>query len=99
MKHFIQFSAGSVRDLQDLPAHLRASVVVAIERHLVHQPDQDSKSRIKRLRSLLHPQYRLRVGDIRVFYDIVGDCVEIAAVIPKHRTENWLAENSTPEIP
>ena len=38
-----------------------------------------SKSRIKRLRGLRHPQYRLRIDEIRVFYDVEGDRVEILA--------------------
>jgi hypothetical protein len=37
-----------------------------ISRHLRHEPTKVSKSRIKRLRGLSQPQYRLRVGDIRV---------------------------------
>ena len=41
-----------------------------------------SKSRIKRLRGLKQPQYRLRVGDIRVFYDIFGQRVEVLAIVP-----------------
>ena len=34
------------------------------------EPTKLSKSRIKRLRGLEQPQYRLRVGEIRVFYDV-----------------------------
>ena len=43
-----------------------SGVTEAIERHLTHEPTKISKSRIKRLRGLSQPQYRLRVGDIRV---------------------------------
>jgi len=50
-----------------LPAHVRAEVRDAIEVHLRHEPTKVSKSRIKRLRGLSQPQFRLRVGDIRVF--------------------------------
>jgi mRNA interferase RelE/StbE len=52
---------------------------------------QESKSRIKRLRRLATPQYRLRVDDIRVFYDVVDDVVEIIAVIAKAQATEWLA--------
>ncbi len=99
MKYVIQFSSGALRDLQSLPANLRAAAIAAIESHLARHPDMISKSRIKRLRGLASPQYRLRVDEIRVFYDVSDDCVEIIAIIPKHRTDAWLAENSTPEIP
>jgi mRNA interferase RelE/StbE len=51
-----------------------------------------ARSRIKRLRVLSRPQYRLRVGDIRVFYDVVDDVVEVLAIVPKSETTSWLAQ-------
>jgi mRNA-degrading endonuclease RelE of RelBE toxin-antitoxin system len=35
---------------------------------------------ILRLRGWLRAQYRLRIGEIRVFYDISGSTVEILAI-------------------
>jgi hypothetical protein len=52
------------------PAPFRSGVKKALELHLKHKPTRVSRSRIKRLRGLSRPQYRLRVGDIRVFYDV-----------------------------
>ena len=49
-----------------------------------------SKSRIKRLRDLKHPQHRLRVGEIRVFYDVHKETVEVLAVVSKSRAAEWL---------
>ena len=40
------------------------------QRHLRHDPRKVSRSRIKRLRGVRRPQFRLRVGEIRVFYDV-----------------------------
>jgi mRNA interferase RelE/StbE len=51
--------------------------------HLRHQPTRVSKSRIKRLRGLSQPQYRLRVGEARVFYDVTQEAVEILAIVTK----------------
>jgi mRNA interferase RelE/StbE len=48
------------------------------------------KSRIKRLRGLARPQYRLRVGDVRVFYDVTPTTVEILAIVPKSEAIAWL---------
>lgn len=56
-----------------------------------------SKSRIKRLRGLSRPQYRLRVDEIRVFYDVAGGTVEILAVVAKSEAESWLAQFGSPE--
>jgi mRNA-degrading endonuclease RelE of RelBE toxin-antitoxin system len=49
-----------------------------------------SKSRIKRQKGLSKPQYRLRVGDVRVFYDVSEDVVEILAIVAKDDAREWL---------
>jgi mRNA-degrading endonuclease RelE of RelBE toxin-antitoxin system len=67
MRYAIEFAPGAARDYRDLDAHVRGVARDAIEAHLRHQPTRTSKSRIKRLRGLSRPQYRLRVGDLRVF--------------------------------
>ena len=69
----------------------------ALEKHLRHEPEKLSKSRIKRLRGLARPQYRLRVGEIRIFYDVKGDTVEVLAIIAKSEAESWLARFGSPE--
>lgn len=85
----------AVRELRDLPAYVRAQVRDALERHLRHQPTHVSRSRIKKLHGVSRPQYRLRVGDIRVFYDVTEDRVEILAVITKAQAEAWLEKEGT----
>ena len=47
----------------------RLKVRDAPEIHLRHEPTRTGRSRIRRLRGLRRPQYRLRVGEVRVFYD------------------------------
>ena len=79
-----------------LAARGRATVRDAMERHLRHEPDRTSKSRIKRLRGLSHPQYRLRVDDIRVFYDITEKTVEVLAIVGKAEAAGWLATEGAP---
>ena len=91
MRREILLAPEAVEDLQNLKANVRAEVQDAIERHLRHQPTKTSKSRIKRLRGLSRPQYRLRVGDdIRVFYDVTKETVEVLAVVPKSEAIPWL---------
>jgi mRNA-degrading endonuclease RelE of RelBE toxin-antitoxin system len=87
----------AVEDLKRLTANVRATVRTALEMHLRHEPEQASRSRIKRLRGLLRPQYRLRVGEVRVFYDISGATVEILAIVAKSEAESWLAQFANPE--
>ncbi len=64
----------------------------AMETHLRNEPEKTSKSRIKRLRGLNRPQYRLRVDDVRVFYDVAGGQVEILAIVPKAGSDACLAQ-------
>jgi mRNA interferase RelE/StbE len=82
-----------------LPASRRAEVRDALERHLRYEPTRISKSRIKRLRGLSQPQYRLRVGEVRAFYDVTPEAIEVLAIVTKADADNWLAEQGTPDAP
>jgi len=92
MKYEIIFASEAIRDLKRLSARNRFIIGDAIEKHLRVEPDKVSKSRIKRLQGIRRPQYRLRVGDIRVFYDLVEMDVEILAIVEKPDAAAWLAE-------
>src|SRR5437868_15406782 len=82
----------AVEDLKRLTANVRATVRAALETHLRHSPRKTSRSRIKRLRGLLRPEYRLRVGEVRVFYDVSGATVEVLAIVAKSEAQSWLVE-------
>jgi len=86
----------AVEDLRSLKANMRSAVRAALDTHLRHQPTRISRSRIKRLRGLGRPQYRLRVGDVRVFYDVSGSTVEILAIVNKAEAAAWLARFGNP---
>jgi mRNA interferase RelE/StbE len=92
MRYEIIFSPEAADDFKKLSARERATIKDAIEHHLRYEPGKVSRSRIKRLREMEHPQYRLRVGEIRVFYDIQKGTVEVLAVIPKSRAAEWLKD-------
>ena len=94
MRFEIILAPEAIRDLKKLKANLRAEVHDAIERHLRTRPTQASKARIERLRGVLRPQFRLRVRDVRAFYDVVDAEVHILAIVSKERAENWLREVS-----
>jgi mRNA-degrading endonuclease RelE of RelBE toxin-antitoxin system len=92
MRYALVLSPEAARQYRRLAAFLRAQVRDALERHLRYEPTKTSRSRIKRLRGVARPQYRLRVGEIRVYYDVTGSVVEILAVIPKSDAGRWLTE-------
>jgi mRNA interferase RelE/StbE len=97
MSFEIVLAPEAVEDLKRLKAIVRATVWAALETHLRHEPEKASRSRIKRLRGLLRPQYRLRVDEVRVFYDVSGTTVEVLAIVPKSEAESWLAQFGNPE--
>jgi mRNA-degrading endonuclease RelE of RelBE toxin-antitoxin system len=82
-----------------LPAYRRAEVRDALERHLRNEPTRVSRSRITRLRGVSQPQYRLRVGEVRVFYDVTREAVQILAIVTKAEAEGWLARHGTRDAP
>ena len=80
-------------------ADIRGRVRDALERHLRHEPTRVSRSRIKRRRGLDRPQYRLRVDEVRVFYDVTKTSVEVLAIVSKVQAAAWLAEAGIPSSP
>src|SRR6266508_2931091 len=82
--------------LKKLSVPIRTEVRKALDVHLTHEPVKVSRSRIKRLRGLSQPQYRLRVGDIRVFYDVTETQVQVLAIVTKADAQAWLDEQGIP---
>ena len=97
MRFAILLAPEAVKDLRSLRAAERTSVKEALETHLRHEPTKTSRSRIKRLRGVARPQYRLRVEKVRVFYDVSGSTVEVLAIVPKPEAEPWLAQFGSSE--
>jgi len=96
MAFAIVLAPEAVEDLQRLKANVRADIRAALETHLRHEPKKVSRSRIKRLRGLRKPQYRLRIGETRIFYDVTGTTVEILAIVAKLEADSWLAQFAKP---
>ena len=91
MRFDIVLAPEAIEDLKTLKANVRTAVRTALKTHLRYEPTKTSQSRIKRLRGLSRPQYRLRVGEVRVFYDVSGSTVEILAIVAKSEAQEWLA--------
>ena len=87
----------AIEDLDGLKANIRATVRDGLEAHLRHEPTKSSRSRIKRLKKLSQPQYRLRLGEVRVFYDVTEERVEILAIVLKSEAAEWLAKHGKSE--
>jgi mRNA interferase RelE/StbE len=96
MRYDIVLAPEAVDDLKKLKANVRAAVRTALEANLRHEPTKTSRSRIKRLKGVSRPQYRLRVGEVRVFYDVSAATVEVLAIVAKSEAESWLAQFGSP---
>jgi mRNA interferase RelE/StbE len=91
MRYGIVLAPEAVEDLSRLPARQRSTVREALEVHLRHEPSRTSRSRVKRLVDIASPQFRLRVGEIRVYYDIVEAQVSVLAIVRTSASKEWLA--------
>ena len=91
MRYVILVAPDVEKALRRLRAYDRLAVLDGIEQQLRYRPARVSRSRIKRLRDMRHPQYRLRIGEHRVFYDVAPGQVEVVAVVTKAEAAEWLA--------
>jgi mRNA interferase RelE/StbE len=96
MRFEIVLAPEAVDDFLGLRANIRSTVRDALETHLRYDPTKTSRSRIKRLRGLARQQYRLRVGKIRILYDVSAETVEVLAIVPKSEAEKWLEQFGKP---
>ena len=99
MRYEVVLAPEAARAFRSLPAYRRAEVRDALERHLRHESTRVSKGRIKGLRGLSRPQFRLRAGEVRVFYDVTREAVEVLAIVTKAEAARWLADCGTPGAP
>ena len=95
MRFGIVLAPEAIEDFRKLK--VRSTVRDALETHLRYEPMKTSRSRIKRLRGLARPQYRLRIGEVRVFYDVSAESVEVLAIVPKSEAAKWLEQFGKPE--
>ena len=96
----LRYAEDSEAELKALRKFDRQTVIQSIEEQLPHQPDKETRNR-KRLIGLKPPwsvvgeTWELRIGELRVFYDIdkVQKIVAIRAVrkkLPHQTTEDIL---------
>ena len=73
----IRFHADFPDDIRRLPGNVRERILTAVEKRLGQAPDQYGQ----RLRQSLHGYWKLRVGDYRVVYEIIGREVRVYGVL------------------
>nr|VFK43357.1 MAG: mRNA interferase RelE/StbE [Candidatus Kentron sp. SD]VFK48778.1 MAG: mRNA interferase RelE/StbE [Candidatus Kentron sp. SD] len=90
MKYEIVLTDTAREHYRRLDARGRSLIKKGLKDHLTYEPTRLSRSRIKRLREIKHPEYRLRIDPYRVFYDVSGRTVVVLAIVPKNKTAKWL---------
>jgi mRNA interferase RelE/StbE len=81
VKYDVQFKPGAVKDIKGMPAHIQSRVLAKIE-----TMSTDLKGDVKRLTGFTS-EYRLRVGDYRVLFEIEGRSIIVYRV--RHRREAY----------
>jgi mRNA interferase RelE/StbE len=99
MKYQIVIAESAKEEFKKLKAHWRFYLKAAMRTHLQSTPKEVSKSRIKKLRGLRQPQFRLRVDRMRVFYDVNDEKgrVEVLGFVLKPEAEKWLHKHGAEE--
>jgi mRNA interferase RelE/StbE len=90
----IVLKRGAIEDLDRLRKYDATQIADAMEKHLTHGPTKESRSRIKRLRGVSEPDYRLRVADYRVFYSVCERerRVDVLRIMHKDETRAYYEE-------
>ena len=92
MRYEIQYSDEALEQLKRLRAFDRATILDQIEQVLSVNPMLVSKARIKQLRQPAPTQFRLRVGEFRVFYDLDEQTVSVIQILTKEDSIKFLEE-------
>jgi mRNA interferase RelE/StbE len=79
MKYDVQFKPAAVKDIRSMPVSTQSRILMRIE-----QMSNDLRGDVKRLTSFTQ-EYRLRVGNYRVLFEIEGRSIVIYRV--RHRRD------------
>ena len=86
MAYTVEFAQSVETHLKALTAGDRATALAAIERQLIHEPLKEAKNR-KPLRPNPIAPWELRVGVLRVFYEVIGATAGIVRVLAVGRKQ------------
>jgi mRNA interferase RelE/StbE len=81
LRYNVQFKPRAVRDIEGLPSRIQAQILARIE-----EMSNDLKGDVRRLTNFT-PEYRLRVGDYRVLFEVEESAIVIYRV--RHRREAY----------
>jgi len=81
VKYSIHFKPRAVKDIESLPTKMQIRILARVE-----EMSDNLNGDVKRL-SDLTPEYRLRVGDYRILFELEGKAIIIYRI--RHRREAY----------
>ncbi len=81
MRYDVRFKPRAIKDIEGLPSRIKGRVLARIE-----EMSDDLKGDVKRLTNFT-PEYRLRVGNFRVLFEIERETIIIYRI--RHRREAY----------
>lgn len=90
----IFYAKRAADDVRTLRRFDQRKVMQGIERHLTGQPKLVSRSRIKLMRQPFWSQFRLRLEDLRVYYDVDDDLRQVRVLRVLTKTTDQTPEES-----
>lgn len=90
----IVLKPSAVEDLDRLRGYDVSMIADGMERFLGGQPARENRSRIKRLKGISDPDFRLRLGEYRVFYNVSAAerRVDVLRILRKDETFEYYKE-------
>jgi mRNA interferase RelE/StbE len=87
----VVFSDTALRLLKALPKTQQAAIKDGVRVHLgENDPAEESRNRFRLRRAAPQAEFELRVGDLRVFYRISGETVEVVLIGRKQGERLWI---------
>jgi mRNA-degrading endonuclease RelE of RelBE toxin-antitoxin system len=89
MPYEIIFEPDAVDHLRSLSGRARATVLDGVEKQLSYEPEVETRRR-KRLRPNPLAPWELRIGNLRVFYDVYEEPTSVRVVAVGYKRGNKL---------
>jgi mRNA interferase RelE/StbE len=90
MPYEVRYSNEAVEQLKKLRTFDQVAILDQVEQVLSVNPTLESRARLKRLREPAPTQYRLRVGEFRIFYDVDQETVLVVQILTKQDSIEYL---------
>jgi mRNA-degrading endonuclease RelE of RelBE toxin-antitoxin system len=90
LPHPIIYSPRARRIMRDMSARDRSTILSKVEEQLLYQPESATRQRKQMRPNRLGLRWELRIGDIRVFYNVADEVVNIVLIGKKIGNEVYV---------